>query len=102
LGDGGVCLDPTLSLGDYAALGTSTDGVPPSVYDPKTDTLVDARAVSPAALAQAVRELVGDTARYESASRAALAHVAARPDFDAHVDRVMGVVAGFVSGARTP
>lgn len=92
LGEGGECLEPTLSLGEYAALGSSAAGVPPMVYDPTTDTLVEARAVSPAALARAVRELFAEDARYESASRAALSHVAACADFDAHIDQVMKAV----------
>jgi len=94
-GVSGRCIAPTLTLAEYSALGSDLRGIPPYVYDPARDALVEARAVEPAALATAVQDLFEDAAAYESLSLTAAALVRSDYDFARHVDRVMNLVAEF-------
>ncbi len=93
----GRTLPPTLQASDYAALGSSLDGVPALVYDPAADAIAPPRLVDPAMLAAAIEALFADPGTYERLSAAASAHVLERFRFDEHVDRVMAVIAEFAA-----
>ena len=96
-GVSGRCLEPTLSLTDYAELAGADYGIPARVYDPFRDELMAPKAVDPAVLADAVLNLFSESSQYERLSRSASEHVLSRRRFDRHVDEVMTVVNEFVS-----
>lgn len=94
--DTGFCVAPTRDLSDYETLGGSRDGLPPFVYDPARDTIVEPRLVDPSALAAAVAWLADDRARYARMSRRAIARVAETFVFDDHVRRALTSIEAFV------
>jgi len=91
-GVSGYCVAPTLPLAEYFALGGARGGLPPQVYDPSRDALVDTPLVSPAALADAVARLFANAQVFERLSASASEHVLRTSDFDRHVRDVMAVV----------
>lgn len=91
-GETGACVAPTGDLARHAALGGHNESLPPRVYEPTEDRVVAPRVCEPTALAAAVAGIAADQARYAAMSAAAIAHVAARFDFDTHVDRVLSAV----------
>ncbi len=95
-GETGLCVMPTRPLADYTALGGSTADLPPYVYDPLRDTIDTPRLLEPQALADAVSSLVDAPETYNAMSRAALAAVDRRFDFDTHVRGAMQAIHGFV------
>jgi glycosyltransferase involved in cell wall biosynthesis len=96
-GVSGCCLDPTVSLADYAELAGADYGIPAKIYDPAHDELMTPKAVDPTVLADAVRDLFSERSEYERLSRSASEHVLSRRRFDRHVDDVMSVINEFVS-----
>jgi glycosyltransferase involved in cell wall biosynthesis len=91
-GISGYCVRPSLPLADYEALGGARAGLPPLVYDPVRDSLVEPSLVDPAALAAAVERVFSSPAGFESLSASASGHVLRAPDFDAHVRDVVAVL----------
>jgi glycosyltransferase involved in cell wall biosynthesis len=77
----GVCLPPRLPVSDYARLGGGRDRMPALVYDPQADRLAAPQLVDPAAVAEAVRGLCSDAARYARMSEAARGRARERFDF---------------------
>ena len=96
-GHGGYCVPVTAGLERFRALGGSTDGLPPVVYDPVTDRIVTPRICEPAALADAVMRVIADPDRYARMSAAAIAHVRTAFDFDAHVDDVLAAASEYAA-----
>ena len=90
----GECVTPTLALADYVELGGTRNGVPPLVYDPARDELVEPPIVAPAALAAGVKRFFSSAAAFESLSARASKHVLATSDFDRHIEDVMRVISG--------
>jgi glycosyltransferase involved in cell wall biosynthesis len=93
-GVSGFCIQPTLPLSAYEALGGSLTGLPPLVYDPLRDSLVEPAIVEPSALADAVERMFSSTAGFEALSASASDHVRHAPGFDAHVRDVAAVLDG--------
>jgi glycosyltransferase involved in cell wall biosynthesis len=98
-GTSGFCVPPTLPLSAYEALGGSLTGLPPLVYDPVRDSLVEPAIVDPSALADAVQRIISNAAAFETLSASASNHVRHAPGFDAHVRDVAAVLDGH-HGAR--
>ena len=96
-GVSGRCIEPTLTLAQYAELAGATHDIPEQIYDPAADTLCEPRAVDPSALADSVRSLFADAELYEHLSRTASEHVLAERRFDRHVDDVMDVINSFAA-----
>ena len=69
----GLCLTPTLSVADYAALTGASTAFAPQVYDPASQQLVDTHLLSPDALADGVLALTRQASVYQAYSTAALA-----------------------------
>ncbi|MDA3920244.1 MAG: glycosyltransferase family 4 protein [Salinisphaera sp.] len=88
-GETGLCVPATGDLARYRELGGHTDGLPPVVYDPLTDTVRPPQICEPAALADAVITMQNEPSRYERMSTAGIARVAERFDFEQHVDAVL-------------
>jgi glycosyltransferase involved in cell wall biosynthesis len=88
----GVCVQPTLPLAAYEALGGSRHGLPALVYDPAEDSLVAPPIADPSALADAVERVFSSAAAFEALSASASDHVLRAPDFDAHVRDVAAVL----------
>lgn len=95
-GETGYCIVPTLPLRDYESLGGAYADLPPYVYDPASDDIMEPGLVDPAELARAVKALLEAPEQYRAMSRAALAAVDARFDFDTHVHNAMRSIRGFV------
>lgn len=85
----GLCVPATGDLSRYRALGGSTEGLPPVVYDPLDDRIREPRICEPQALAEAVESLIDSPSSYRRMSRAGIEHVAQRFDFERHVDDVL-------------
>lgn len=85
----GLCVEPTADLARHAALGGHNQGLPPYVYMPGIDRVIEPRVCEPDALADAVSSLVAGDERYAAMSAAAIERVAALFDFRAHVDQVI-------------
>lgn len=88
-GTSGLCIPATLSLQDYETMGGATAGLPPYVYAPDEDAIREPRVCDPAALADAISELVADPAHYARMSQATIRRVSERFDFNRHVDDVL-------------
>lgn len=88
-GETGLCVAPTGDLARHEALGGHNRGLPPYVYAPLEDCMVEPRVCEPEALAGAIAQLAADDARYASMSAAAVARVAELFDFEDHVDQVI-------------
>jgi len=88
----GVCVPPTADLARYRELGGETDALPPVVYMPARDAVEKPRICEPAALADGVMDVIASAERFSRMSHAAIDRVAARFDFDDHVDDVMAAV----------
>jgi glycosyltransferase involved in cell wall biosynthesis len=85
---------PRLPLERYRDYGGDPAGVPPEVYHPIDDALGPPRVPDPAALADAVLELVQPSAAERAEQAAASRALAAeRFDFARHVRRVLGILA---------
>jgi glycosyltransferase involved in cell wall biosynthesis len=91
-GISGYCVRPTIPLADYEKLGGARTGLPPLVYDPARDRLVEPPLVDPAALADAVARVFSSAECFEALSASASEHVLRAPGFDAHVRDVMAVI----------
>jgi glycosyltransferase involved in cell wall biosynthesis len=91
-GVSGFCVQPTLPLGDYERLGGSRAGLPPLVYDPLRDSLVEPPIADPSALAAAVERVFSSAAGFEALSASASEHVVHAPGFDEHVRDVAAVI----------
>ena len=85
----GLCVVPTLTLSDFAALGGDARDVFPRVYRPELDRIAEPGAVDPLQLAEAVLAICADASRYRRYSAAALAGAASKFSFPAHVDRLL-------------
>jgi glycosyltransferase involved in cell wall biosynthesis len=90
----GECVRPTLSLADYVELGGTRNGLPPLVYDPARDELIEPPIVAPDALAAVIKRFFSNAPTFESLSARASEHVLATSDFDRHIEDVMRVIAG--------
>jgi len=88
-GQTGLCVPATADLARYRALGGETEGLPPAVYVPATDSVESPRVCEPDALADAVSAIVADRERFQRFSAAAIEQVPARFDFDRHVAEVL-------------
>jgi glycosyltransferase involved in cell wall biosynthesis len=99
-GVSGICVEATLPLSDYEALGSSLYGIPEQVYDPINDTLCAPKVVDPSALARSVQDLFSESATYEGLSASASLHVAEKFRFDDHVAKVMKIIFRFVRDRR--
>jgi len=88
-GETGLCVPPTGDLARHEALDGHNEGLPPRVYLPTEDRVVEPRVCEPAALAAAISHLIADPDRYVAMSAAGIEHVAQSFDFDNHVDRVI-------------
>lgn len=88
-GETGCCVSPTGDLARHEALGGHNLELPPFVYLPTEDRVVEPRVCEPQALAAAVADLANDPERYVSMSAQGMQRVARRFDFDDHVDRVL-------------
>jgi D-inositol-3-phosphate glycosyltransferase len=91
----GYCVQPSLPAAEYLGLGGRLENIPRRVYDPADDAMHETKIVDPAALAAAVSRLFANAETYERMSRSASEHVMDEYRFDAHVDKVMGLVRGF-------
>ena len=97
-GETGYCIQPDLPLSAYDRYGGSATGVPKTVYDPATDTLIEPRFVEPGEIAQRVLDLVSDPVRYQDLSRSAIAGIDRYYDFTAHTRKVADIFAGITAG----
>ncbi len=96
-GVSGLCIEPTLPLGEYPAFGGEIRGIPERVYDPLNDELCEPKIVDPALLAESIQRLFADRDEFERISASASRHVFTKFRFDRHVDEVMGVINRFAS-----
>lgn len=88
-GRSGICVAPTGDLERYRELGGVTDGLPPVVYDPTRDRIVEPRICEPERLADAVLDVTREPARYARMSAAGIDRVRTHFDFERHVDDVL-------------
>jgi glycosyltransferase involved in cell wall biosynthesis len=95
-GVSGICVRPTLPVAAYEALGGSRTELPPLVYDPLRDSLVEPPIVDPSALADAVERVFSNAAAFEALSASASDHVLRAPGFDAHVRDVAAAIDGWL------
>lgn len=77
----GFCIEPTLNLKDYPALGGNLHNMPDQVYDPTTDRLRPPKLIDPHTLAKAITKLRTNPALYESMSQNAITFASKRPNF---------------------
>ncbi|MES1950060.1 group 1 glycosyl transferase [Salinisphaera sp. S4-8] len=96
----GLCIEPTLSVADYRALGAGDDDLPPQVYDPAQDAIVAPRALDPQTLCRAIMDICSDGARYARMSEAGVDAARQRFVFDDHVRAALGAIASFVDTGR--
>ena len=97
-GKSGDVVTPVEDLARYAELGSDRRGLPPFVYDPLRDEITAPRIVAPDTLADAIRALLSDDARYAAYSQAGIKRVAVEFDFDTHVERVLKATGRFTQG----
>jgi glycosyltransferase involved in cell wall biosynthesis len=95
-GVSGKCIEATLPLSDYKALGSPLYGIPQQIYDPINDALCAPKIVEPSALARSVQEMFAERSTYEDISASASLHVVENFKFDDHIAKVMEVIRRFV------
>ena len=81
----GHCIAPAIPLAQYPAFGGRLQGLPPFVYDPAADAIVDPKLVAPQALAETVATLTESPDVYERMSAAAVNRVRTDLSFDRYV-----------------
>ena len=92
----GLCIEPTLSVAEYAALGADEAGLPPFVYDPSKDTIDVPRALDPQMLCQTIMDICNDEPGYARMSEAGLQAATQRFAFDEHVRKALAAIESFV------
>ncbi len=99
----GLCVVPTGDLARHEQLGGCNEGLPPYVYAPVEDRIAPPQVCEPAALADAIASLAADRERYAAMSADGVEHIAARFDFDRHVDEVLSAAREYrASGTLEP
>lgn len=96
-GETGFCIRPELPGDSYEALGGGTIPRNQIAYDPDADGLVEARLVSPDALADAVLRVVRNQEAFRQMSARAHQVTAQRFDFAAYVARLNGLLLEFAA-----
>ncbi|TCP13085.1 glycosyltransferase involved in cell wall biosynthesis [Crenobacter luteus] len=97
-GVSGVCLAPTLSVDDYAALTGASTAFARRVYDPQADHLIETRLLDPAAIAEAVLTLAEDSATYQRFSAGAIARSKNGFQYPQYLDAFYGILARYLRG----
>jgi len=93
----GLCLEPTLDVGRYKALGGGERGLPKVVFDPVANRLRAPLALDPDAVAAAILDLLAEPGRYQAMSRGGPAGVAARFDYPRHVADVLQAITSCIA-----
>lgn len=88
----GLSVAPTLSLTEFDRLGGDASQVDPVTFDPQAGVIGPPRAAEPAALADAIGSLIGDSATYRRFSMAALAAYEQRFHFGKHMNELTALL----------
>lgn len=101
-GKTGFCLEPSLPLEDYPALGGATDDVPEFIYNPVSDRLEPPRLLDPHLIADTVEGLLHHASRYNAISRAASVLARERFDYERHAQDVLNTMIAFYHRDKRP
>lgn len=88
-GESGLSVVPERPLAEYKDYGGVPEDVPPCVYDPCMDDVVQPMFVDPLRLAECTLWITADRRRYQTLSRKAAQWVTRAFCFDRHVEQVM-------------
>ncbi|MBS0635059.1 MAG: glycosyltransferase family 4 protein [Verrucomicrobia bacterium] len=86
----GFCIEPTLDLAHYPALGGTLHNMPDLVYNPTSDSLAAPKLIDPTSLAKTILSITPEL--YETMSANAIAFASKRPNFMTYTKQLLDLI----------